>query len=380
MVRSARQIDSSPRSARLPLLLALTFVVALVPVDLFGQTGKRISIYYTVSQTDPAPEKRERLQAFLKENYSAGKFVFIQGYGCDLGGFDRSLTIARRRGARANGLVRESGVPNQAIFSAGPIVHYGQPRKPHRRVVFAVFETEAEGRAALNAANGRARRINDETRKQLEVDEAEAQAALERAREQREQAAASANTGTEPADDSFGKVDPGDRSNDGWPAWLCWLLWILLFLLILLLLLWLLYYLWKRYQRNRERESHQLSREEAESLEVLTGGSVQPVAAVAPEPKPPSVAKKLSRRLPMAKKKAKKTITPLNIRGAVDKEFEGQTLNQIRKAPIHALEGLTPRHAMLLKEGFGIDTIEDLAKLKYFEIAKAITVLAKYEK
>ena len=81
----------------------------------------------------------------------------------------------------------------------------------------------------------------------------------------------------------------------------------------------------------------------------------------------------------MARKKQTK-ITPITIKGALDREFEEKTLKELAKSPIHALEGLSPRHARLMEEGFGIKTIEDLAKLKYFEIAKAITTLAKYEK
>ncbi|MBX7056431.1 MAG: hypothetical protein K1X75_00085 [Leptospirales bacterium] len=69
----------------------------------------------------------------------------------------------------------------------------------------------------------------------------------------------------------------------------------------------------------------------------------------------------------------------MSIRGAVDKPFESMTLKQLAGSPVHALEGLTPRHARLLEEAFGIRNLEDLARLKYVEIARAICLLAQYE-
>lgn len=81
----------------------------------------------------------------------------------------------------------------------------------------------------------------------------------------------------------------------------------------------------------------------------------------------------------MGKKKVVKK-HPISIKSAVDKKYEEKSLSIIAKSPVDALQGISPRHARLLKEGFGINTVEDLAKLKYFEIAKAIVVLSKYEK
>ncbi|MCB1306905.1 MAG: hypothetical protein KDK30_01935 [Leptospiraceae bacterium] len=77
---------------------------------------------------------------------------------------------------------------------------------------------------------------------------------------------------------------------------------------------------------------------------------------------------------------AKKKKSRFSIRGALDKPYESRSLNELRECPVDALEGLTARHARLLEEAFGIKTIEDLAYLKYVEIAKAIVVLSEYEK
>ncbi|MBL8019848.1 MAG: hypothetical protein K8S54_20505 [Spirochaetia bacterium] len=77
---------------------------------------------------------------------------------------------------------------------------------------------------------------------------------------------------------------------------------------------------------------------------------------------------------------SKKKVKPVpTIRKALDKQFETRSLGEIAKSPIHALQGLTPRHSKMLEEAFGIKTVEDLASLKYFELARAITVLARYE-
>lgn len=79
-------------------------------------------------------------------------------------------------------------------------------------------------------------------------------------------------------------------------------------------------------------------------------------------------------------KKKKTTGRGPSIRGALDREFEHLTLSELAKAPVNALEGLTPRHARLLEEGFGVRTLEDLSRLKYVEIARAIVVLSEFEK
>ncbi|MCB1324044.1 MAG: hypothetical protein H7A21_01075 [Spirochaetales bacterium] len=70
----------------------------------------------------------------------------------------------------------------------------------------------------------------------------------------------------------------------------------------------------------------------------------------------------------------------MSIRGAVDKAFEEKSLGELRRSPVDALQGLSARHARLLEEAFGIKTVEDLARLRYVEIARAIVVLAEYEK
>lgn len=368
-----------------------------------AQEKAGLSLFYSLQQTEPAPEDVARLETFLKEKLPAGGAVLVQGFGCDTGGYERSLFIATQRGRRAVDRVKAAGIAGDAVLLARPIVFYGGQRVRHRRVRFSLFQDPAAARAARTRADTRARQVNADTEQKLKADE-EAEAARQAAEAEVERKAAEAeearaaaaretNGGENEAGAAADRKRPGAEVVDSLENGVATAvgekraeevprkMYRLLVVVALLIVLVLLYLLYERYEIQRKRTAHQLTAEEAEALEVLTGGAVMPVAPAPSAKKTAKIASKISRSLPtMAKKKAKKQVTPLNIQGAVDKAFEGQTLNQIRKAPIHALEGLTPRHAMLLKEGFGIDTIEDLAKLKYFEIAKAITVLAKYEK
>ncbi|MBI3394587.1 MAG: hypothetical protein HY042_02010, partial [Spirochaetia bacterium] len=126
-----------------------------------------------------------------------------------------------------------------------------------------------------------------------------------------------------------------------------------------------------------KRDEHLLNDEEASALEMLTGGSIGPLLVRQEEPV-------LVEERKMAKKQVKQQkqvrVNPISIRSAVDRQFEDKTLSELVQAPLHALQGLTPRHSRMLEEAFGVKTIEDLAKLKYFEIAKAMVILSRYEK
>lgn len=69
----------------------------------------------------------------------------------------------------------------------------------------------------------------------------------------------------------------------------------------------------------------------------------------------------------------------MNIDNAVDKAWEGKSLKEIARAPVAALQGVSEGDAELLKKAFGVSTIEDLARLKYFRWAQAIVALADAE-
>ncbi len=69
----------------------------------------------------------------------------------------------------------------------------------------------------------------------------------------------------------------------------------------------------------------------------------------------------------------------MNINKFVDKAYEGQTLRELVNAPVDAISGVSENDAKLLAESFGVQTISDLAKLKYVKWAQAICALAEGE-
>ena len=60
----------------------------------------------------------------------------------------------------------------------------------------------------------------------------------------------------------------------------------------------------------------------------------------------------------------------------VDKAYEGKSPDELVKAPVAALQGVSESDAANLKAAFGIDTIGDLGTNKYFRWAQAIAALA----
>ncbi len=69
----------------------------------------------------------------------------------------------------------------------------------------------------------------------------------------------------------------------------------------------------------------------------------------------------------------------MNINKALDKAYEKKSFKEIADSPVDALEGVSEKDAVHLKEAFNVKTIRDLAKLKYFHWANAIVTLADTE-
>lgn len=69
----------------------------------------------------------------------------------------------------------------------------------------------------------------------------------------------------------------------------------------------------------------------------------------------------------------------MNINKALDKAYEGKTFKELVDAPVDALSGVSKNDAVALKESFGVQTIGDLAKLKYVKWAQAIVEIAGQE-
>ena len=63
----------------------------------------------------------------------------------------------------------------------------------------------------------------------------------------------------------------------------------------------------------------------------------------------------------------------------LDKKFNAEEFEQLRKLPVHAIKGVSENDAVLLKRAFGINTIEELAENKFISIAQSIDTLALLE-
>lgn len=56
--------------------------------------------------------------------------------------------------------------------------------------------------------------------------------------------------------------------------------------------------------------------------------------------------------------------------GWLIREYEGKSPRELKKAPLHALQGLSPEDGRRLEEAFRIRAVADLAKLKYYQGAR----------
>lgn len=54
------------------------------------------------------------------------------------------------------------------------------------------------------------------------------------------------------------------------------------------------------------------------------------------------------------------------------KAYENKSADELIKAPISALQGVSEADAKKMKEAFGIDNIKEMANLKFYQRAKVI--------
>ncbi len=64
----------------------------------------------------------------------------------------------------------------------------------------------------------------------------------------------------------------------------------------------------------------------------------------------------------------------------LDREYEDKSLEEIVKAPVEALAGVTAEDAEMLKKAFHIKTIGDLGRNKFFRAATAMVDLTDSQK
>ncbi|MGI5467209.1 hypothetical protein [Streptomyces sp. CA-132043] len=65
----------------------------------------------------------------------------------------------------------------------------------------------------------------------------------------------------------------------------------------------------------------------------------------------------------------------IDLTKVLDKAWAEKDLAEVLAAPASALKGVSDRQGALLEEAFGIKTVSDLAHLKYFHWASALTTL-----
>ena len=63
---------------------------------------------------------------------------------------------------------------------------------------------------------------------------------------------------------------------------------------------------------------------------------------------------------------------------ALDKAYEGNSLEELLDAPVAALAGVSDGDAEHLAAAFGIKTVQDLGTNKYFVLAQALAALAAH--
>jgi hypothetical protein len=64
----------------------------------------------------------------------------------------------------------------------------------------------------------------------------------------------------------------------------------------------------------------------------------------------------------------------------LDKDWEDKSLDEILKAPVSALAGVSDGDAEALQRAFSIKTVGDLGKNKFFRAAQALTILGEAAK
>lgn len=69
----------------------------------------------------------------------------------------------------------------------------------------------------------------------------------------------------------------------------------------------------------------------------------------------------------------------MNIESIVDAQFTNKCFRELAEAPISALRGVSASDARALSQAFGVNTIAELAELRFIKWACAIKILADDE-
>ncbi len=68
----------------------------------------------------------------------------------------------------------------------------------------------------------------------------------------------------------------------------------------------------------------------------------------------------------------------VNLDKALDKDYEGKSLDEILSAPVSALSGVSESDAEKLASALGIKTVRDLGSNKHFAVAGVLVALSRH--
>ncbi len=277
-------------------------------------------------------------------------------------------------------------IAKNSIHQTEGIVLYGKPYSPHRRVRLRRFPSLDHLQSAWQEARLAAQQHNRHTRQQLGLSE-EPSLLYKRGldKEGAEENMATGKT-TEQERVEQERVEQEEIEQEGvereniaeiplWP--------MMLGAAIIALFGLLLYKddLISAIKKRREpaKTAIEQRKEEPSSPSPLVTNSLPSVGKKAPFQSIGNISQLLEKTRSRTTMATKTSTATSSIANVLEPSFANRSFRELCNAPVHALMGLTPRHGRLLEEAFGVSTIEELARLKYVEIAKAITVLAQYE-
>lgn len=68
----------------------------------------------------------------------------------------------------------------------------------------------------------------------------------------------------------------------------------------------------------------------------------------------------------------------VNLGNFLDKAHEGKGLREILDLPVSALQGVSNGDADALKAAFGVRTVRDLGRNKFFKLAQSLVEMAEF--
>ncbi len=156
-----------PRPARLFGLSAGALALATIALGLIalwpralstqGGPAAQLELRFTLQETELDANHQQRLRRFSQEAARRAPYWLVQGFACDVGGYEVSQRVAAARGTAVLRELRPL-LAKPAALGADSIVIYGPDvtvpvREGHRRVVVQAFTSAAQRAAAMRAAN-----------------------------------------------------------------------------------------------------------------------------------------------------------------------------------------------------------------------------------